>query len=270
MDSQLEKLRLQNIVETKSSIKDSVQPDILVISAANSLDCLHTVVNMLSEKLREWFVLYNPEFLHNNKNSANLTFAIQDKYKMQKPSNPELSHTIKDDRALVEALLNNFTAEKSVMGGKFDAEDVAVLKGLHVTLKEIFVRIDCLSNYIDAVLKKISPNVLAVAGAHISARLLMHAGSLKKLSQMPSSTIQVLGAEKALFRHLKKKTKSPKFGVLYSHAFVKESKRQLHGKIARALANKICIAVKIDFFGGEFIGDKLRAHLEKKFGLVKA
>jgi len=84
---------------------------------------------------------------------------------------------------------------------------------------------------------------------------------------MPASTIQILGAEKALFRHLKanKKSKPPKFGILIRHMLISSVGREDYGKVARALADKISIAVKVDYFKGKFIGDKLKEGLEKKF-----
>ena len=105
----------------------------------------------------------------------------------------------------------------------------------------------------------------AITGVSIGAKLLEHAGSLKRLAEMPASTIQLLGAEKALFRHIKnKKNLCPKYGLLHEHPFITQSKKKSHGKIARALADKIAIAVKVDYFKGKFIGDKLRKELEKK------
>jgi nucleolar protein 56 len=81
----------------------------------------------------------------------------------------------------------------------------------------------------------------------------------------PASTIQLLGAEKALFRHLKnKKYQSPKFGVLHDHPLVLKAKRNERGRIARILADKICIAAKVDYFKGKYVGDKLLADLERR------
>ena len=84
---------------------------------------------------------------------------------------------------------------------------------------------------------------------------------------LPASTIQILGAEKALFRHLKtkKKAKPPKYGILSRHILFDKAKRKDYGKVARALADKISIAVKLDYFKGKFLGDKLRKGLENKF-----
>ena len=81
---------------------------------------------------------------------------------------------------------------------------------------------------------------------------------------MPASTIQVLGAEKALFRSLKTGTRPPKHGIIFQHSFLREAKRWQRGKIARALAGKLAIAARTDAFGGRFIGEDLKIDLEKR------
>ncbi|MBI5391799.1 ATP-binding protein, partial [Candidatus Woesearchaeota archaeon] len=94
------------------------------------------------------------------------------------------------------------------------------------------------------------PNLSTTATSLIGARLISHAGSLKRLAELPSSTVQVLGAEKSLFRHLKTGSKPPRFGVLFQHPLVAEAAENLKGKTARKLASKISIAVKQDYFRG--------------------
>ena len=96
------------------------------------------------------------------------------------------------------------------------------------------------------------------------AKLMALAGSLKHLSQIPASTVQLLGAEKALFRHMTTGAKCPKYGILFQHPYVSQAKKQVQGKIARLLADKISIAVKVDYFKGAFIGDTLKEQLKEK------
>jgi nucleolar protein 56 len=103
-----------------------------------------------------------------------------------------------------------------------------------------------------------------ITGGLIGAKLLEKAKSLKHLAMMPSSTIQLLGAETALFRHLRNKSiRPPKHGLIISHSFVMDAKRQDKGAAARKLAAKISIAARVDYFKGEFIGDILKEDLEK-------
>ena len=109
------------------------------------------------------------------------------------------------------------------------------------------------------------PNFHYIAGPLIGAKLLEHAGSVKKLVEMPSSTIQLLGAEKALFRHITKGTKSPKHGLIINHPIVQKAKDK--GKASRLLADKLSIAIRIDYFKGEFKADKLLEEIKKKLNL---
>ena len=119
--------------------------------------------------------------------------------------------------------------------------------------------------YLEVLMKKACPNLLALAGAELGGKLLLQAGGLKNLMEFPASTIQVLGAEKALFRHMKTGSKAPRHGYIASHPLLAEAPQEMHGKIARGLADKIGLAVKVDYFKGEFIGDKFLKGLEKKF-----
>ena len=94
-----------------------------------------------------------------------------------------------------------------------------------------------------------------------------HAGSIKKLAEMPASTIQLLGAEKALFRHLKTKARCPRHGLIINHPLLANAKQKDHGKIARHLASSMALAARVDFFQGDpNTGFKLREKLDKLFG----
>jgi len=114
------------------------------------------------------------------------------------------------------------------------------------------------------------PSTLGVAGAQIGAKLISKAGSLEKLALMPSSTIQILGAEKALFQSKKKRSrKTPKYGYLYNHPTVRSTKAANKGKMARVIAGKIAIAAKRDFFKGKDISKDLKQELETTASALK-
>ena len=115
---------------------------------------------------------------------------------------------------------------------------------------------------LDEIMEGFCRNLKTVAGTVIGAKLMEKAGSLKKLAVMPASTVQLLGAEKALFRHIKSGAKSPKHGLIHEHPFVNQAKYFEKGKRSRLLADKISLAVRIDFFKGKFIGDKLKGELK--------
>ena len=106
-----------------------------------------------------------------------------------------------------------------------------------------------LSEYIEQNAPTIIPSTVNIVGNQLAARLVAAAGSLFKLARMPSSTIQLLGAEKALFRHMSDGSPPPKHGYLYQHPLVRKASKKDKGKISRKLASKVSIASKIDYYG---------------------
>jgi len=109
--------------------------------------------------------------------------------------------------------------------------------------------IEELSLYLDEKSPLIFPNLVNVLGTQLAVRIVALAGNLSKLARLPASTIQLLGAEKALFRHMADGSPPPKHGVLYQHPTVKRSSGKDKGRASRKLAAKVAIASKIDFFG---------------------
>ncbi len=230
-----------NMEITKKGIKESVSDDSFIVQAINNIDDVTKVSNILTKRLREWYELYNPEFSESIANNDKFVDLIIKKKKS------ELLKEIKSDGA---------------MGAELSAEDLAPIIALANEVLSLRKLKDIQEDYIEGKMKDLAPNVTAIAGAIIGAKLLEHVGTLKRLMMLPSSTIQLLGAEKALFRHLVTGAKCPKFGVIFNHPLVAISKNK--GKAARLIADKISIAAKVDYFKGEFIGDKLRKELEKK------
>lgn len=125
-----------------------------------------------------------------------------------------------------------------------------------------------LLKYIENEMKKELPNVSLITTPILGARLLSSAGSKRKLAIMPSSTIQVLGAEKALFAHIKKKAKPPKHGHLFNHPLIQKLPKNKRGRAARIIAGKIAIAAKKDYFSKNF-DDTLLKDIEKKINALR-
>lgn len=146
-----------------------------------------------------------------------------------------------------------------------EQEDLEPIRSLIHQIHDLYQLRKAQLEYISALMDGLCPNVKAVCDVAVGAKLIEHAGSLKRLSEMPSSTVQILGAEKALFRHMKTGAKPPRHGVIVSHVLIAGVPDKMHGRVARALADKISIAAKVDYFRGKFIGDKLRKMLEDKF-----
>ena len=226
----------KNLLLTKKRIKEAVTDDLLIIQTINNISELDKIINTLTKRLREWYEFYNPE----------------------------LSKRIYDNKKFSEIVLME-KKQKESFGADLLRENLEPILNLSKEIGSLYNLKDAQSKYLDGLMKKLCPNLIAIAGVSLGAKLLEHAGSLKKLMEMPASTVQLLGAEKALFRHIKnKKNLPPKYGILHEHPLISQAKKREHGKIARALADKISIAVKIDYFKGKFIGDKLKKEIEGK------
>ena len=124
-----------------------------------------------------------------------------------------------------------------------------------------------LNNYLKDKTNKLAPNTSALVGETVTARLISHSGSLSTLAKYPASTIQILGAEKALFRALKTRSATPKYGLLYHSSFIGKAKMKNKGKISRYLANKLAMCSRIDCFSGEVTddyGNELRKQIDER------
>ncbi|MBT4445748.1 hypothetical protein HOA92_01675 [archaeon] len=242
--------RDQNILLTKQQIKDSVNNDDLIVQTVSNMSELDITANTLSKRLREWFSLILPE----------LDKGVPDHEKFA-----ELVAT-KNKKELLKEL--EIKKDES-MGADLEKVDIEEMKLLATQILGLYKLRDTHELYLEKIMKEYCPNFHAVAGTNIGAKLFEHGKSLKRLACLPASTIQLLGAEKALFRHIKTGSKSPKYGIIYTHYLVQKAKRKDKGMVARAVANKLSIALRIDFFQGDFIGDDIRDKLEKKFGYKK-
>merc|ERR1712157_584230 len=124
-----------------------------------------------------------------------------------------------------------------------------------------------LSAYLQNKMSLVAPNLRALIGDTVGARLISHAGSLTSLAKLPASTVQILGAEKALFRTLKTKGNTPKYGLIFHSSFIGRAAKKNKGRISRYLANKCSIASRIDCFSEEsttIYGEKLREQVEER------
>ncbi len=121
----------------------------------------------------------------------------------------------------------------------------------------------CLEDEVATSAAGLAPNLSMIAGSVLAARLISRAGSLKRLAEMPSSVIQVMGAEKALFKHLHGKAPSPKHGIIYRHPAVLGTPKRLRGRMARTLAAKLAIAARLDYNGGSLMPE-LKSSLDRR------
>ncbi len=125
-----------------------------------------------------------------------------------------------------------------------------------------------LESEVSSTVESLAPNLSVLAGPVLAARLISRAGGLARLAAMPSSRVQVMGAEKSLFKHLRGNAPSPKHGIIYRHPAVISSPRRIRGKTARVLAAKLSIAARLDFNGAGLSPD-LQASLEARLKHIK-
>ena len=256
------KLRDFAVLLSSSKVTEaSESPDLHVIQAINSLDEIDKIANLLSSRLREWYGLHFPE-LDNLIDSINGYSQI-----VMKGKRENLTESTFKDAGFPESKVEmlELVREKS-RGGDISSENLAMVQGLAAQILGIHELRKGLEDHLEEQMKKIAPNLSAILGDAVGARLLARAGSLKKLASLPASTIQVLGAEKALFRALKTGSHPPKHGLLFQHAMVHSAPRWQRGKIARAVAAKAAIAARVDVYGGglnETLFEKLSTRVDE-------
>jgi len=239
--------------------------DLSAVQAVRAIDDLDKTLNLLAGRVREWYGLHFPEMdriVEKHDTYARLVAKLGDRRNF---TNENLVNEGIPDQTADQLA----TAARKSMGGQIEESDLQVLKSFCELMLELYKFRGRSESYIDEVLKQVAPNMTAIVGAPLSARLISIAGSLDNLAKMPASTLQVLGAEKALFRSLKTGARPPKHGVIFQHTAIHQSPRWQRGKIARALSGKLSIAARVDAFGGVFVGEQLRDNVNKKVDEIK-
>jgi len=261
----MEKLREFAIQLSSSKVTEvSQSPDLHLIQAINTLDETDKIINSISSRLREWYGLHFPE-LDNLIDSINGYSQIVISGKRENISKEDFEKAgFSKDKVEMLSLIK----EKS-RGGSISGKNFTIVQSLAKQILDLFELRKNVEKHIDEQMKEEAPNISAILGTTVGARILAHAGSLKRLASMPASTIQILGAEKALFRSLKTGANPPKHGILFQHATVHAAPTWQRGKIARAVAAKAAIAARVDVYGGglnEMLLDKLNVRV-KEIGL---
>ncbi len=234
--------------------------DLLLVQAIQTIDDLDKTLNLFTSRIREWYGLHFPELdrlvdKHETHLRLIINLGVRDNFTVENLEKEGLPKA-KSERI--------GEAAGASMGTEFNEEDV---KQIHIMCRNTLGLYDArqsLEKYVDTVMEEIAPNTRALAGSILGARLIALAGGLNNLAKLPASTVQVLGAEKALFRSLKTGARPPKHGIIFQHSFIHEAKRWQRGKVARALAGKLSIATRTDAFSGKYVADNLKGSLEKR------
>jgi len=239
--------------------------DFLIVQAVETLDDLDKTLNLFANRIREWYGLHFPELSRIINNHETYAKLVRDLGERKNFSEENLRKT-----SLPKEKINKIIkAAQTSMGANLRDDDIDKIQILCSQYMNLLTARRKIEGYLKEMMKEEAPNLSAIAGPILGAKLIALAGGLENLAKMPSSTIQVLGAEKALFRSLRTGARPPKHGVLFQHVLVHGSKRSLRGKISRALAGKIAIAARTDIFSDVYIGDRLKKDLLEKIEEIK-
>ncbi len=241
--------REATIILAKDSVRSSIGPDVHLGQAVRAYDDLVFTTNILSERLREWYGLHFPEL----------------EVVMGGDAYPKAiaEHGSRHD------IMSELKLGMDSIGSEIAPQDLESLKVLANALVESYSARAKIERYVEARMQEVAPNVSALVGPVIGARLIMLSGNLMRLASFPSSTVQLLGAEKAMFRHLKKGSPPPKHGVLFQHPLVHNAPLWQRGAIARAIAAKTCLAARADAYSKSDISPILKEQLDKRIAEIR-
>ncbi len=226
-----------------SKSKMNISKDLILVQAVRTYEDLQKEINVMVEHFYEWFVPYYPEFKEDPMKALKLFL--------------EFKHREK------------FPGFKGSVGMELSKEDFDILYDYALNIDGFIRFLNRLEKYIKKLTVEIAPNMSNIVGPLVAARLISKAGSLEKIASMSSSTIQLLGAEKALFRFLKskKRTRPPKYGIIYFSPYIQKAPKAMHGKVARIISSKLSIAAKVDYYSGT-VNDELKRSFEKEMKSV--
>merc|ERR1712066_187243 len=245
---------------------DPNRQDKPIINTIALLDNLDKNINTFAMRVREWYAWHFPELtkiVTDNIAYAKVARVVRVRDSYDHGRVEDLAEACGSEDVATEVS----KAMKKSMGQdivEMDMQNIDVFA--HEVIKLAMMR-KTLHDYLKAKMDLVAPNLSALIGEIIGARLISHAGTLVNLAKYPASTVQILGAEKALFRALKTKGNTPKYGLIFHSSFIGRAGSKNKGRISRFLANKCSIASRIDCFSEEsttVIGEKLKEQVEDR------
>lgn len=235
--------------------------DALIIQAVRSLDDFDAVKSLLQQRVNEWVKINFPDLRANDEVTSKLAAEFGGKEGF---SQEKLVEIVGEPKARAIMI-----AAKESYGAKFDKADTKALQMLGKQVEELTKARKETEEYVTELINSELKNLGYLLEPILAARLLALAGSLKNLAEMPSSTIQVIGAEKSLFKHLRQHTRPPKHGIIFQFPAINAAPMHQRGRIARALAAKLAIAAKADFYTHHFIAPELKESFEKRLQQIR-
>ncbi|XP_037483734.1 nucleolar protein 56-like [Triticum dicoccoides] len=252
---------------SRAKVKFNVnRVDNMVIQAIFLLDTLDKDVNSFSMRVREWYGWHFPELVkivNDNYLYAKLAKFVVNKSDLSEKDIPALADLIGDEDKAKEIV----EAAKASMGQDLSPVDLINVQQFAQRVMNLSEYRKNLYEYLVTKMNDIAPNLTSLIGEMVGARLISHAGSLSNLAKCPASTLQILGAEKALFRALKTRGNTPKYGLIFHSSFIGRASTKNKGRMARYLANKCSIASRIDCYSdmsSSIFGEKLREQVEER------
>ena len=240
---------------TSEKIRESVKTnDVMIVETINSLEEIEDTSGKLIERLREWCTPYLPELdkLHNHELYAKII----------------ATYTSRESIIESGVLDNTHISLSPDYNVDISESDLGIIKSFANSVYSLYETKNDLENFVDSKIKEIAPNMYDVAGANLAAKLIAHTNGLENLAKLPSSTVQIIGAEKAIFRHLKTGENPPKHGLIFQHPSIRGSNWWVRGKLARTVASKITIAARKDAFSNDY-DPSLRVELDKRIEEIK-
>ncbi|XP_056461833.1 nucleolar protein 56 [Gadus chalcogrammus] len=257
---------------SRSKVKFNVnRADNMIIQSIALLDQLDKDINTFSMRVREWYGYHFPELIKivaDNSTYCRLTQLIGNRKELSEESLESLEEVVMDS-AKAQAILD---ASRSSMGMDISPIDLINIERFSNRVVSLADYRRGLQEYLRSRMSQVAPNLAALIGEVVGARLISHAGSLTNLAKYPASTVQILGAEKALFRALKTRGNTPKYGLIFHSTFIGRAAAKNKGRISRYLANKCTIASRIDCFSEvptSVFGDKLRNQVEERLSFYE-
>ena len=239
--------------------------DIMIIQAVGLLDDLDKELNNFAMRLREWYGWHFPELTKicgDNMTYARIVKAVGFRTNTKSTNFEKVLPDVPEE--IIKELK---TAAEISMGVEITNQDLDHINELCERVIELSEYRASLSDYLKQRMNAIAPNLTHMVGELIGARLISHAGSLLNLAKHPASTVQILGAEKALFRALKMREQTPKYGLIYHASVVGQSQQKYKGKISRVLAAKLSLCARVDALGDQTeptVAIGHREYVEKK------
>lgn len=257
---------------SRAKVKFNVnRADNMIIQSIALLDQLDKDINTFSMRVREWYGYHFPELIKvvpDNSTYCRLAQLIGNRKELSEESLPSLEEVVMDG-AKAQAILD---ASRSSMGMDISPIDLINIERFSNRVVSLAAYRLELQEYLRSKMGQVAPNLAALIGEVVGARLISHAGSLTNLAKYPASTVQILGAEKALFRALKTRGNTPKYGLIFHSTFIGRAAAKNKGRISRYLANKCTIASRIDCFSDvptSVFGDKLRDQVEERLSFYE-